>query len=72
MRRDQILVYPRIDQIIGAEAVVRSFKTPDPYLWREIVIDLLNDILVLDDQFEGDDVPGGVDTLVCSGASDEG
>ena len=71
MRRYQILVYPRIDQLICTEAIVRPLESPDSYLWRKILVDFLDDILVFDNQFEGDDVTRGVNSFICSSASNE-
>ena len=72
MRRYQVFVDSRVDQLVGAETVVCPLEAPDPYLWYKIVVDLLDYILVFDYQLERDDVAGGVDAFICSSTSDEG
>lgn len=72
MCRDEVLVYSRIDGLICAEAIVRSLKPPHPDLRDKVLVDFLDHVLVLDDQFEGYEIAGGVYTFVSPSASDKG
>lgn len=72
MCRDEVFVYSRIDSLICAEAIVCSLKPPHADLRDEVLVDFLDHVLVLDDQFEGYEIAGGVYPLVSPSASDKG
>jgi len=71
MCRNQVFVYPRVDQLIGTETIICPFVAPNSDLRSQVVVDLLHYILVFDDQFQGYHIAGGMNTLVGSGASHE-
>lgn len=63
MCRDEVLVYSRIDGLICAEAIVRSLKPPHPDLRDKVLVDFLDHVLVLDDQFEDMRLPAACTPL---------
>lgn len=61
---NEVFVNARVAQLITAERLVRDEDVPYANLRAEFLVDLLNDIVIFDNQLQGDNVSRSVDTLV--------
>ena len=50
MSWNQILVYARVAELIGAESTVGLLNAPYANLWAKLLVDLGDDIWVFDDE----------------------
>lgn len=72
VRGEKVFVFPAVAKLVGAELAGGPEDVPNTDRGREVLVDLLDDVRVLNDELEGDDVAGGVDTFVGTSAADEG
>src|ERR1700761_8368283 len=52
-----------------AEFIVRALDAPDADLRWQAVVELLHEVLVLNDEVEGQDIAGGMDAAVSPGTA---
>jgi hypothetical protein len=69
--RDEVLVPARVAGLVAAERADGALDAPHSDLLREMAVDFLDNVVLLDDQLQRDDVARGVDALVGAGAADE-
>ena len=69
MTRYQVFIDPRITHLIRAKTRIRPHYPPDPDLWRQVVVDLLDNIRILDDELHGYHIAGSMDAFVRPGTA---
>lgn len=72
VRGKKVFVFSAVAKLVGAELTGGPEYVPNTDRRWEVFVNLLNDVRVLDDKFEGDNISSSMDAFVCTGATDEG